>query len=581
MSPFERLGLRAEIVQAVIELGYENPTPIQEGAIPALLEKRDVLGQAQTGTGKTAAFALPLLERIDFSVRQPQGLILAPTRELAVQVAEAVIQYGRKMGIRVAAIYGGASYYKQLKRLEEGVHVVVGTPGRVIDLIERGALVLGGVRYLVLDEADEMLKMGFIDDVERILRETPADRQTALFSATLPDEIRSLAQKYLHDPVSVTIAHRTLTVPQIAQSYYLIDEEYKLPLTARLLETEEIKSALIFTRTKIGAATLADALLGRGFPVEAIHGDLSQDVRETVMRRFRNGLVNILVATDVAARGLDIDHVSHVINYDIPYDAEDYVHRIGRTGRAGREGAAITYVTPRERRLLRVIEHYTKSTITRATIPTPAQVLAKRDAAFATKLTAVIADPELGHDVAFIAQLIEAGYDPMEVAAAAVRLARSDDQRRPLDEIHEPLFRERREGDNPRERYGARDRYARHNGSGHGDRRYDNRRERTFSPNGDEDRPRRSRADKTGREEGMVRLCMNAGREQGVQPGDVVGAIAGRAGIPGKAIGAIDIHRTETYVDVMQDHVERVLRQMRTGATLRGKEITIRRADEN
>lgn len=571
MSQFERLGLRAEIVQAVIELGYENPTPIQEGAIPALLEGRDVLGQAQTGTGKTAAFSLPLLERINFDLRQPQGLILAPTRELAVQVAEAIIQYGRKLGIRVAAIYGGSSYYKQLKRLEEGVHVVVGTPGRVIDLIERGALVLGGVRYLVLDEADEMLKMGFIDDVERILRETPSDRQTALFSATLPPEIRDLAQKYMHNPASVTIAHKTLTVPQIEQRYYLIDEDYKLPLVGRLLETEDIKSALIFTRTKIGAANLSDALLARGFPVEAIHGDLSQDVRETVMRRFRNGLVNILVATDVAARGLDIDHVSHVINFDIPYDAEDYVHRIGRTGRAGREGMAITLVTPRERRLLRVIEHYTKSTLIRATIPTAEDVLAKRDATFTSKLAAAMVEPDLGRESALVANMVEAGYDLSALAAAAVRLARTDDLRRPLDDIREPA--PRREGDRSPM---VRDRFGRS-----GERRgaYD-RRERSFNGDG-EDRPRRSRADKTGREAGMVRLLMDAGREQGVQPGDVVGAIAGRAGIPGKAIGAIDIHRTETYVDVMEAHVDRVLRQMRAGTTVRGKEITIRRADEN
>ncbi|MDX2162761.1 MAG: DEAD/DEAH box helicase [bacterium] len=576
MSSFERLGLRAELVQAVIELGYENPTPIQEGAIPALLEGRDVLGQAQTGTGKTAAFSLPMLERIDFDLRQPQGLILAPTRELAVQVAEAVIQYGRKMGIRVAAIYGGSSYFKQLKRLEEGVHVVVGTPGRVIDLIERGALVLGGVRYLVLDEADEMLKMGFIDDVERILRETPETRQTALFSATLPSEIRALSNKYLHDPVSVTIAQKTLTVPLIAQKYFLIDEEYKLPLVGRLLETEEIKSALVFTRTKIGAANLADALLARGFPVEAIHGDLSQDVRETVMRRFRSGLVHILVATDVAARGIDIESVSHVINFDIPYDAEDYVHRIGRTGRAGREGSAITLVTPRERRLLRVIEHYTKGTIARAPIPTAEEVLAKRDAAFSATLSDTIAAPDLTREIGLIASMIESGYDVTEVAAAAVRLARRDDLRRPLDEVREPAFRERREGERPN---GVRDRYGRSSG---GNGRYErgDRPARSYSPEG-EDRPRRPRTDKTGREAGMVRLMVDAGRDHGVQPGDVVGAIAGRAGIPGKAIGAIDIHRSETYVDVMEAHVDRVLRQMKQGATLRGKEVTIRRVDSN
>jgi ATP-dependent RNA helicase DeaD len=575
MSEFERLGLRAELVQAVMELGYENPTPIQEGAIPALLERRDVLGQAQTGTGKTAAFALPLLEHLNFADRAPQALVLAPTRELAVQVAEAVFQYGKKLGVRIATIYGGSSYFRQLKRLEEGVHVVVGTPGRVIDLIERGALDLSGVRYLVLDEADEMLKMGFIDDVETILRETPDDRQTALFSATMPSEIRSLAGNYMHDPVHVTIAQKTMTVPSIEQRYYLIDEDSKLGLLARLLETEDIKSALIFTRTKLGAAGLADALLARGFPVESIHGDLSQDVRETVMRRFRNGLVNILVATDVAARGLDIESVTHVINYDIPYDAEDYVHRIGRTGRAGREGLAITLITPRERRLLRVIEQHTKSALVRASIPTAQEVLAKRDALFIARLSDTMSGQDLDAHRALVESMVDDGYDAAEIAAAAIRMARADDLRRPILDVNEPTIR--REGD----RSTSRDRYSRN-----GDRRHDRRDheggDRPARPprfNGDGESERRPRVDKTGREAGMVRLLVDAGREHGVGPGDVVGAIAGRAGIPGKAIGAIDIHRTQTFVDVQEMHVERVLSQLKSGAVLRGKEITIRRAD--
>ncbi|HVU12272.1 MAG TPA: DEAD/DEAH box helicase [Phototrophicaceae bacterium] len=535
---FEALNLRPELMQAVTELGYETPTPIQERAIPALIEGRDVLGQAQTGTGKTAAFAFPLLEKIDFSQRSVQGLILAPTRELASQVAEAIFQYGKHLGVRVLAIYGGSSYARQIGKLENGVHIVVGTPGRVIDLIDKGALDLSGVRYLVLDEADEMLKMGFIDDVETILNRTPEDRQTALFSATLPAEIRHIAKKYMHDPETVAIEHKTLTVPQIAQRYYLVDDSSKLAAISRLLEVEAITSALIFVRTKLGAAQLADELLSRGFAVEALHGDMAQDARETVMRRFRRGQVTTLVATDVAARGLDIEDVSHVINYDVPYDAEDYVHRIGRTGRAGREGVAITLVTPRERRWLRTIEDFTKQRIERAQLPNSAAVHAQRDARFSAILETILAEPDLGRELSVVNTLTEAGYDAAQIAAAAIRIARAGENQRPVEEIREP--RERSEH-----------------------REYNN-----------SDAPRR----RNGRSEpGMVRLMLNAGRQHGIQPGDVVGAIAGETGIPGRAIGAIDIHADQTFVDVKDIHVDKVLRRMQQ-RTLRGRQVTLKRA---
>jgi ATP-dependent RNA helicase DeaD len=542
---FESLGLRPQLVRAVTELGYENPTPIQEGAIPALLGGRDVLGQAQTGTGKTAAFALPMLEKLDLTARGVQGLVLAPTRELAVQVAEAIYQYGRYWGVRVLPIYGGSSYTRQMKRLQEGVHVVVGTPGRVIDLIQRDVLDLSHVHFLVLDEADEMLKMGFIDDVETILKETPEDRQTALFSATLAEPIRRLASKYMHDPVSVTIAKKDLTVPQTEQRYYLVHEESKVAALGRLLEAEDVQSALIFTRTKVGAAQLAETLMGRGFPVEAIHGDLSQEARETVMRRFRRGHINVLVATDVAARGLDIENVSHVINFDMPYDAEDYVHRIGRTGRAGREGIAITLVTPRERRWLKTIEQFTKREIKRAKLPTPEQIYARRDERFTQQLNDVLAQPELEREYAILNNLLQAGYGVEDIAAAAVKLARAGEVQRPIDEIREPREREERP-------MRARD--------GRG-----------------EDIPR-IRRERTGREPGMVRLMLNLGRDQGVKPGDVVGAIASEAGIPGRAIGAIDIRRNETYVDVQESHVEKVLREMKR-SSMRGKAVTLTRAE--
>ncbi|MCC6802168.1 MAG: DEAD/DEAH box helicase [Anaerolineae bacterium] len=541
---FETLNLRPELMKAVVELGYETPTPIQERAIPALIAGRDVLGQAQTGTGKTAAFALPLLEKLDFSEHGVQGLILAPTRELANQVAEAIFQYGRHLGAKVLAIYGGSSYVRQIKRLESGVHVVVGTPGRVIDLIDKGALDLSGVRYLVLDEADEMLKMGFIDDVETILSRTPDERQTALFSATLPTEIRRLATKYMHDPETVAIEHKTLTVPQIEQRHYLVDESSKLAAVARLLEVEAITSALIFVRTKIGAAQLADELLSRGFPVEALHGDMAQDARETVMRRFRRGHVSVLVATDVAARGLDIEDMSHVINYDVPYDAEDYVHRVGRTGRAGRAGVAITLVTPRERRWLKTIESFTGQRINPAKLPTAADVYARRDAHFSAELETMLAETDLGRELSVVSHLLEAGYDAAEVAAAAIRLARASEAQRPVEDIREPKPRTDREREHSSE-------WSRKKPFG------------KRQPGKQED--------------GMVRLMLNAGRTHGIQPGDVVGAIAGEAGIPGRAIGAIDIHADETFVDVKDVHVDRVIKRMHQ-RTMRGRKVTLKRA---
>lgn len=550
---FEMLGLRSELLRAVSELGYEQATPIQIGAIPALLSGRDVLGQAQTGTGKTAAFALPMLQSLDPETRGVQGLVMTPTRELAIQVAEAMYRYGKYRSIRVLPIYGGQSYARQIKRLDGSTQVVVGTPGRMLDLIQKGALDLSTVRYLVLDEADEMLKMGFIEDVETILNETPTERQTALFSATLSDPIRRLAGKYMRNPVSITIERETLTVPETEQRHYLLDEQSKVPALCRLLEVEDIKSALIFTRTKIGAAELADTLLSRGYPAEALHGDLSQDVRETVLRRFRRGQLIFLVATDVVARGVDIQDVSHVINFDMPNDAEDYVHRIGRTGRAGRAGVAISFVTPRERRWLKVIEDFTRQRIPRAKLPQPEQVLARRDERFITSLEEFASEKNLSHELQLVQDIAGAGMDVFEVAAAAIRMARAAEANRPIDdiiEVRERPERERRE------------------------RRFDQRSRR------EDKQPFANSSRRSGRvshEPGMVRLSLNLGKEHGVQPGEIVGAIAGLAGIPGRAIGAISIHQNETFVDVEEAHADRVLRQMGKGK-LRGKPITMMRA---
>jgi len=548
---FEMLGLRPELVKAVVELGYEQPTPIQAGAIPALLEGRDVLGQAQTGTGKTAAFALPMLNALDVTQQGVQGLILAPTRELAVQVSEAIYQYGRFRDVRVLPIYGGQSIMRQIKRLERDAQIVVGTPGRVLDLIRRGSLDLSKIRHLILDEADEMLKMGFIEDVEAILNETPRDRQTALFSATLSPEIRRLAGKYMNDPVSVTIESKVRTVEQTEQRYYLVHEESKFAALSRLIETEEINNVLVFVRTRVGAAELSENLAGRGFPAEALHGDLSQDVRETVLRRFRKGHLSILVATDVAARGIDIEEVSHVVNYDMPFDPEDYVHRIGRTGRAGRPGIAIMLVTPRERRRLRDIENFTRQPIKRATLPLVEEVYLRREQHFQSVLNTLLLEENLDNELEFVRTLERGGYDLADLAAAAIRMARSSEILRPIEDIREVVDRPERP----------------------------HRRERVedHDPSRRAERPARRR---NGQEPGMVRLQLNMGREHGIRPGDVVGAIASEAGIPGRAIGAIDIQKTRTFVDVKEIHVESVLEKM-SRRTLRGKEITLTRASNN
>jgi ATP-dependent RNA helicase DeaD len=542
---FDQLDLRSELLQAVSELGFEAPTPIQARTIPLLLEGRDVIGQAQTGTGKTAAYALPMLQRIDPRVRAVQGLVLAPTRELALQVAKAMESFSLRMGVSVAAVYGGQAYARQISSIKGGVNVVVGTPGRLIDLIERGVLDLSGVRSLVLDEADEMLKMGFVEAVERILSETPADRQTALFSATMPAPIRRLADRYMRDPEHVTIEAKAMTVAQTEQRYYLVHEDSKLAALSRLIEVEEINSALIFARTKLRTTELAEALLARGFHAEALNGDLSQDVRETVLRRFRNGQLVFLVATDVVARGVDIPSVSHVINFDLPRDPEDYVHRIGRTGRAGREGVALTLVTPREGRWLRTIEDYTRQRITRATLPAAEDVIQRRDERFVDALGTFVDGEPLERELALVEELSQAGYALPEIAAAAIRMARSSEFQRPLEDIRQPQGRDHSErSDRPRYNDGP---------QGHGGR------------------PSRREA-----EAGMVRLMIDAGREDGIRPGDIVGAVAGETGISGKSIGAIDIQRGQTFFDVKEQHADQVLRQMGRWV-YRGRQLTMTR----
>jgi ATP-dependent RNA helicase DeaD len=473
--------------------------------------------------------------------------------------------------VRVIPIYGGQSYTRQQRRLEKGAEVVVATPGRLIDLMNQKMIDLRNVRYLVLDEADEMLKMGFIDDVETILKALPNNRQTALFSATLPEEIKRIATRYMNNPAQVTIAKQTLTVDRIAQRYYMVHQESKIPALSRLLETEDMQSALIFTRTRADSAELADALIKRGYIADSISGDLSQDAREAVLKRFRNGDLPILVATDVVARGVDIPDVSHVFNFDIPQDDEDYVHRIGRTGRAGRSGTAITLVTPKEMRRLQFIERYIKTSIPKAELPKLEEIRARRDEKFTKKLQELIIAADTANGESVVQQFLDAGYTIMDVASAAIQLARLDELERPIDHV-KTVYEVRRE-----------DRYERG-----GER---NRREERFTNTdrnssrrggergGDRDaRPARRERFDNNTEAGMVRLVIDIGKNDNLRPADVVGTIAAYSGIPGKSIGAIRIKDDSTFVDVPENSVDLVLRTMKR-SKVRGKQIKVQRAN--
>jgi ATP-dependent RNA helicase DeaD len=538
-TDFTSLNLREELVQAITGLGYAEPTPIQAAIIPIMLQGADVIGQAQTGTGKTAAFALPILQNFT-PQRHVQALILAPTRELALQVADSMAVYGKHLDVRVLAVYGGQPYGPQISHLNRGVDVVVGTPGRLLDLIERNALNIKHVRTLVLDEADEMLNMGFIEDVEKILAETPAERQTALFSATMPPRIRSLADRFMRDPQQVHIKRETLTLASTEQRYYLVHETDKTNALTRLFETEPIKSALIFARTRAETSSLANELVVRGIPAEAIHGDLDQKAREAVLSRFRSNQLKVLVATDVAARGLDIEDISHVFNYHLPDDAEVYVHRIGRTGRAGKTGVAITLISPREKRRLREVEALTKQPIKKMELPTISDIHRQREAEVVEKLKIWLGRGRFKRELEMVQELIAAGHDPLNIAAAAIKIARADEKQRPIAEIAEVKARVE-----------------------HG--RNDEKRTKEFRRDGKRDgastRDRSRQRGDASHEEGMVRLKLNKGKMHGVRPNEIVGTIAFHANIPGYTIGKIRIEDKVTFVDVPEDVVDQVLKQ--------------------
>ena len=553
---FTELGLEPDVLATLEALGYEEPTPIQVEAIPTLLAGRDVLGQAATGTGKTAAFALPLVQRIDANLRGVQALVLAPTRELAVQVAEATHRYGAKRGVSVLAVYGGQPIDRQLRELRRGVNVVVGTPGRILDHIRRGSLDLSAVGYVVLDEADEMLDMGFIEDIETILTETPAGRQTALFSATFPPRIAQLAARHMSDPVRVTVRAPKLETPLVRQAAYVVPRPYKLEALARVLDLEAPTSAILFCRTRNEVDELNEALSVRGYRPEALHGGLNQAQRDRVMKRFREGTADLLIATDVAARGLDVEHVSHVINYDIPQTPEVYVHRIGRTGRAGREGTAITLVQPREQGLLRGIERVVGRPIEVARVPTVADLRARRVELLRSAIRETIEEDEFDGYREIAASLAEDGYDPLDIAAAAAKLA-ADATRgeEPENEVEIPQWENRpqRPHDDTRGPRGRRDSF---DGPG-----------RDGPPRG-----RRPRAD-------MTRLFIGVGRRRGIRPGDIVGAIVGEAKIPAEGIGSIEIADQFTLVEVAEEHADHVIRTM-SRAAIKGRPVSIRRSHD-
>ncbi|EQB2604078.1 DEAD/DEAH box helicase [Aeromonas salmonicida] len=532
---FSELGLAAPVLKALQDVGYERPSPIQAAAIPHLMAGHDLLGQAQTGTGKTAAFALPLLSRLEAGNRNTQVLVLAPTRELALQVAEACQRYAKHMpDFHVLPIYGGSSYETQTRALRRGAQVVVGTPGRVMDLIRRKNLDLSGLKALVLDEADEMLRMGFIDDVDWIMEQCPSTRQVALFSATMPDQIRRVAQKHLKQPKEIKIVSKTSTAPTIRQRYWQVTGLHKLDAMTRLLEVEPYEAVLVFVRTKNAAEELAGKLAARGHACEALHGDIPQKLRERTVDKLRQGQLDILIATDVVARGLDVERITHVVNYDIPYDTESYVHRIGRTGRAGRKGEAILFVAPRERRMLRAIEHATRQAIEPMKMPSTEDINQHRMTKFKERIRETMMGEELELYLNLVNELIEEdSADPLELAAALAKLVQGDQPLLLDDSIPEPQF-----SSNDR---GGRDFERRDGGSDFADRGdRPARRMPSLEP-----RPLKDNPDVE-----MERYRVDVGAHHGVKPGQIVGAIANEANIESRFIGNIDIADDFSTVDL-------------------------------
>lgn len=559
-SSFSTIGLRPDVLEAVLNSGYTTPTAIQAEIIPHMLAGRDVLAQSQTGTGKTAAFALPILSTIDMHVREPQVLVLAPTRELAIQVARSFSTYGANLDrFEVVAIYGGQDYEPQLRQLRRGVQVVVGTPGRVIDHVNRGTLDLSRLKCLVLDEADEMLNMGFLEDVQFVLEKTPDERQVALFSATLPGPIRDIADEYLNDPARITIKKKTATADSIRQRALFVPPREKIDALVRLLEVEETDGVIVFTKTKDATISVAESLVREGLSAVALNGDMPQKVRERTISQLKSGKLDILVATDVAARGLDVPRISHVFNYDLPHDSESYIHRVGRTGRAGRNGEAIIFLTNAQRNKLRLIERTTKQPIEIIDIPTAKQINAMRVKRFTQKITDVAAEKDLTLFEDMITGYVEETGKPLEMIAAA--LAEIAQQGRPFLMKDRPVGKRSQDSDR---REDARDR---------GDR-YGDRKDR----GGEAGRPPRQLGPP---EAGMVRYRIDVGWNDGVKPGNIVGAVANEAGIEGQYIGPISIRNEFSTIDLPEGMPEDIYQKLRkTWVSGKRLNLELSRGDE-
>jgi ATP-dependent RNA helicase DeaD len=610
---FLDLGLTDSVQRALADVGYEAPTPIQAATIPALLAGSDVLGQAQTGTGKTAAFALPILSKIDLGKPQTQGLVLVPTRELAIQVAEAFQRYATHMqGFHVLPIYGGQSYVPQLKGLKRGAHVVVGTPGRVMDHMKRGTLSLDSLSVLVLDEADEMLQMGFIDAIEWVLQQTPPTRQIALFSATVPPAIRRIAQQHLRSAAEITIHSKTSTAPNIRQRFWLVSGMHKLDALTRILEVESFDAMLIFVRTKLETVELSERLEARGFEAAPLNGDIPQPQRERTIAALKAGKVDIVVATDVAARGLDVERISHVVNYDVPYDSESYIHRIGRTGRAGRSGEAILFIAPRERNMLRIIERATRQQIAQMNLPSIADVNEQRLAKFKQRIADTLASGEAEAFRSIVEQFESENEVPaIQIAAALAALLQGETPlllpERPERTVSEERGEQRFEN---RQRFGARERPeagGRPQARG-GERPGVNGRTKARSespevrglpeargdtPDGErtegrpnaeereartEHRPRQSPRRNEANDVVFETFRLEVGHAHGVKPGNIVGAIANEAGLEGRHIGQVDIRDDHSFVDLPEGMPKDIFRNLKK-VRVAGQELRISRVD--
>lgn len=560
VTKFEELQLDDRIIRAITEMGFEEASPIQAQAIPVVLEGRDMIGQAQTGTGKTAAFGLPLLQKVDPKVKKLQAVVLLPTRELAIQVAEELRRFAKFMhGIKVLPVYGGQDIVRQIRALKDGTQIVVGTPGRVMDHMRRKTVKMDHVHTVVLDEADEMLNMGFLEDMETILSQLPEERQTLMFSATMPQAIADIAKKFQKDPVTVRVIKKELTVPKVTQYYYEVKPKNKVEVMCRLLDMYSPKLSIVFCNTKRQVDELVQALQGRGYFAEGLHGDLKQVQRDRVMESFRNGRTDILIATDVAARGIDVGNVEAVFNYDIPQDDEYYVHRIGRTGRAGREGKAFSLVVGKEVYKLRDIQRYCKTKIIPQAIPSLNDITEIKAEKILDQVQDILNDADLTKMVNIIEKkLMEDDYTSLDLAAALLKMSMGDDNEdiidnympaRSLDDLgsYGRNFRGRDRGRNNSRRKGATDRAA-----------------VDYVLNGGEER--------------MARLFINIGKAQRVTPGDILGAVAGESGIPGRLVGSIDMYDGYTFVDVPAEYAEDVLNAM-SHARIKGKHIHVEKAN--